>query len=197
MSVPDARLGDRLRRRHAAVIDVGSNSVRLVLYCIEGRALWTVFNEKVLAGLGRDLTRTGALSPPGVESALLALARFSALIAASRPDSLFAVATAAVREAADGPAFRRRVERETGLSLRVLSGEEEARYSALGVISGAPSSEGVVADLGGASLELVRLRKDAPEVGVSLPLGPFSLAQAARSETGAVRKEIHARLAPL
>jgi exopolyphosphatase/guanosine-5'-triphosphate,3'-diphosphate pyrophosphatase len=97
MSDRDARLS----RRHAAVIDVGSNSVRLVLYRIEGRALWTVFNEKVSAGLGRDLTRTGRLSPAGVNVALVALRRFAALIAANRPERLLAVATAAVRDADD------------------------------------------------------------------------------------------------
>src|SRR5271169_748574 len=142
------------RAMDAAVIDVGSNSVRLVLYRIEGRAVWTVFNEKILAGLGRDLAITGALSPDGVEAAMAALRRFAALIKASKPDRVFAAATAAVREATDGPAFCRQVRAETGLSLRVLSGEEEARYAAFGVLAGAPGSQGLVGDLGGASLEL-------------------------------------------
>src|SRR5471030_2703319 len=93
----------------AAVIDVGSNSVRLVLYRLEGRALWTVYNDKVLAGLGRDLAVTGRLSPDGVAAALTALKRFRALLDAGRPGRIFAAATAAVREAEDGEAFRRRV----------------------------------------------------------------------------------------
>ena len=159
----------------AAVIDVGSNSVRLVLYRLDGRAIWTVFNEKVLAGLGRDLSATGRLAPDGVASALLALSRFAALLEARKPAHVFIAATAAVREAADGPAFCRRVEAETGLRMRVLSGEEEARYAALGVLAGAPGSEGLVGDLGGASLELTRLTDGAPGAGVTLPLGPFSL----------------------
>src|SRR5260221_3181045 len=106
---------DRFRQSDAAVIDVGSNSVRLVFYRLEGRALWTVFNEKVLAGLGRDLASTGRLSPEGVVVALTALKRFRALLDASRPARIFVAATAAVREARDSYEFRRRVEGETGL----------------------------------------------------------------------------------
>src|SRR5476651_1500534 len=93
----------------AAVIDVGSNSVRLVLYRVEGRAVWTVFNEKILAGLGRDLAITGRLSAEGVDAALAALRRFAALVGAAEPARVFAVATAAARDAEDGPAFCRRV----------------------------------------------------------------------------------------
>jgi len=115
MSVPESRPS----HSDAAVIDVGSNSVRLVLYRLDGRAIWSVFNEKVLAGLGRDLARTGRLNAEAVEATIIALTRFRALIDASRPTQVFAAATAAVREAVDGPVFRERVERETGFHLQV------------------------------------------------------------------------------
>src|SRR6516165_12690261 len=123
---------DRPEGRQAAVIDLGSNSVRLVIYRVEGRAIWTIFNEKALAGLGRDLPFTGRLSAEGVEVALAVLHRFRALLNGWDPKDITAVATAAVRESADGPAFLRRVHAETGLEARVLSGAEEARYAALG-----------------------------------------------------------------
>src|SRR5580692_2103157 len=123
------------RPSDAAVIDVGSNSVRLVLYRVEGRSVWTVFNEKILAGLGRDLAVTGRLSPEGMEAAMAALRRFAALLAATKPDRIFAAATAAARDAEDGPEFCRQIGLETGIDLRVLSGKEEARYSALGVLA--------------------------------------------------------------
>ena len=161
--------------RDAAVIDIGSNSVRLVAYRLEGRAIWTVFNEKVLAGLGRDLPRTGKLSLDGMDTTLNALRRFKAVLEAGRPQAVFAAATAAVREAVDGPAFVRRIKAETGLTVRVLSGEAEARYSALGVLAGAPDADGVVGDLGGSSLELTRVADGQPGLGVTLPLGPFAL----------------------
>ena len=183
MSAPS----DRPSHADAAVIDVGSNSVRLVLYRLEGRALWTVFNEKVLAGLGRDLALTGRLSRDGVSTALTALKRFRALLDASRPSRIFVAATAAVREASDGDEFCRRVFLETGFSLRVLSGEEEARYGALGVIAGAPASRGLVGDLGGASLELVRLTVTGPTRGITLPLGPFAFGEPGRFDAGRVR----------
>ena len=189
--------GDRLGHGEAAVIDVGSNSVRLVMYRLEGRAIWTVFNEKVLAGLGRDLATTGRLSPDGIASALVALTRFRALIDASGPRRVFAVATAAVREAKDGAAFCRRVEAESGLGLRVLTGEEEARYGALGVLAGAPASRGLVGDLGGASLELTRLDGEGPADAVSLPLGPFAIPGAGRFDAPRVRAAVARHVAPI
>jgi exopolyphosphatase/guanosine-5'-triphosphate,3'-diphosphate pyrophosphatase len=161
--------------RDAAVVDIGSNSVRLVIYRVEGRAIWTVFNEKVLAGLGADLADTGQLSNDGVEQALIALKRFKAVLEAAKPTEVFVVATAAVREAMDGPAFVRRLKAEAGMRVRVLSGEEEARYAALGVLAGQADADGVVGDLGGSSLELTRVTKGAPATGVSLPLGAFAL----------------------
>ena len=185
---------NRLRAaRDAAVIDVGSNSVRLVLYRLEGRAIWTVYNEKVLAGLGRDLGSTGRLSTGGVDVALAALRRFRAVLDAAAPEAIFTAATAAVREASDGVDFVGRVQAETGLTLRVLSGQEEARYAALGVLAGSPHGEGVVGDLGGASLELVRLTAEGPVEGATLALGPFALAGVRPDK---VRDEIEARLAP-
>ncbi len=167
--------------RQAAVIDVGSNSVRLVIYRLEGRAIWTVYNEKVLAGLGRDLAKTGRLSKDGAKETLAALRRFRTVLDAMPSAQIFTAATAAVREADDGPDFLRQVERETGLKLRLLTGQEEARYSALGVLAGLPHAEGVVGDLGGASLELTRLDDAGARDAVSLPLGPFAIAGGASS----------------
>jgi exopolyphosphatase/guanosine-5'-triphosphate,3'-diphosphate pyrophosphatase len=181
--------------RDVAVIDVGSNSVRLVLYRLEGRAIWTTYNEKVLAGLGRDLGATGKLSVEGVEAALAALRRFRAVLDAVKPAEVFTAATAAVRDAKDGPDFIERVKAETGLSLRVLSGEEEARYAALGVLAGAPDCSGVVGDLGGASLELTRLETRGPGDAVTLGLGPFALGFAAGQDPRKLRGKIESTVA--
>ena len=109
--MPESFLATTMASADAAVIDIGSNSVRLVLYRLEGRAIWTVFNEKVLAGLGRDLPRTGRLSEEGVAMALPALRRFAAVIEGVRPQHVFVAATAAVREAGDGVTFCERVAR--------------------------------------------------------------------------------------
>lgn len=173
--MPEALLAGIAAAREVAAIDIGSNSVRLVLYRLEGRAIWTVFNEKVLAGLGRDLSATGKLSVEGAAQALTALKRFAAVIDGVKPAHTFVAATAAVREAADGPAFCDAVAAQTGLTIRVLTGEEEARYAALGVLAGIPSADGVAADLGGSSLELVRIQDGSVGRGITLPLGPFAL----------------------
>ncbi|MDB5446078.1 MAG: exopolyphosphatase [Phenylobacterium sp.] len=191
------RADSRPDGRQAAVIDLGSNSVRLVIYRVEGRAIWTVFNEKALAGLGRDLPVTGRLSSEGVEVALAALHRFRALLNGWSPQDVTAAATAAVRESADGQAFLRRVKGETGLDVRVLSGEEEARYAALGVLAGDPAAEGVVGDLGGSSLELVRLTGGEPQDGATLALGPFALGAPRTLDIERTRRAIDAELGPV
>ncbi|WP_395651049.1 Ppx/GppA family phosphatase [Brevundimonas sp.] len=183
--------------REAAVIDIGSNSVRMVLYRLEGRAIWTVFNEKVLAGLGRDLPAKGRLSPAGVAMALTTLRRFAAVLEGVKPAYTFVAATAAVREAIDGPDFCGQVAAQTGLQVRVLSGEEEAHYSALGVIAGDPSAAGVVADMGGSSLELIRIGEGALKAGVTLPLGPFSLADAEGFDVDRLRTRVGLILKPV
>lgn len=159
----------------AAVIDVGSNSVRLVVYRLDGRSMTPYLNEKVMAGLGRELARTGALAPDGVESALRALRRFSTLLEAQGVTQVFAVATAAVREAKDGVAFATRVKSEVGLDLRILTGDDEARLAALGVSAGAPDALGVVGDLGGSSLELVEVSPKGVGRGETFALGPLAL----------------------
>ena len=184
--------------RDVAVIDVGSNSVRLVLYRVDGRAIWTTYNEKVLAGLGRGLARSGRLSPEGVEQALAALRRFAAVTGARPELEVLTAATAAVRDAEDGPAFVARVREATGLSLRVLSGEEEARFSALGVAAGQADADGVVGDLGGSSLEFVRLAGREPGAGVTLPLGPLALGSGSKAafDEARLRREVARRLEP-
>jgi exopolyphosphatase/guanosine-5'-triphosphate,3'-diphosphate pyrophosphatase len=192
--MPEALLTAIGAPRDVAAIDIGSNSVRLVLYRLEGRAIWTVFNEKVLAGLGRDLATTGRLSVEGAAQALTALKRFAAVIEGVQPAHTFVAATAAVREAADGREFCDRIAAGTGLKIRVLSGEEEARYAALGVLAGIPMADGVAGDLGGSSLELVRLADGEVGRGVTLPLGPFALADAGGFDADRLRAAIAERL---
>lgn len=158
-----------------AVIDLGSNSVRLVVFDGPPRAPVPKFNEKVLCGLGRRLVETGRLDEDGMVLASDALRRFAALARLMQAQDIRVVATAAVRDAANGRAFVADVERRCGLSVRVLAGREEAELSALGVLSGIPDADGVMGDLGGASLELVALNKGAIGDSDTLPLGPFRL----------------------
>jgi exopolyphosphatase/guanosine-5'-triphosphate,3'-diphosphate pyrophosphatase len=179
----------------AAVLDVGSNSVRLVIYRVEGRAIWTLFNEKVLAGLGRDIGKGGGLSAAGVAAAMAALKRFRAVLDAVGPAATYAVATAAVRDARDGAEFVERVRIQTGFDLKILTGEEEARYAALGVASGMPAAHGVAGDLGGSSLELVHLDHGRPGSGVTLPLGPFALGLGKPFDAAAVHRQAERCLA--
>lgn len=195
---PRADNAPRPEARQAAVIDLGSNSVRLVIYRIDGRALWTVYNEKVVAGLGKDLSTSGRLNADGVEAAMAALRRFRVVLEGWSASEVTAAATAAVREAADGRAFLTRVKAETGLDVRVLTGEEEARYAALGVVCGDPSAQGVVGDLGGSSLELVRLNgSTGPADGATLPLGPLALGAPKPLDLDRMRRVVDDHLAPL
>jgi exopolyphosphatase/guanosine-5'-triphosphate,3'-diphosphate pyrophosphatase len=178
----------------AAVIDVGSNSVRLVIYRIDGRAMTPILNEKVMAGLGRDLPRTGALAPAGIEAALRALKRFATLIEAQGVARVFPVATAAVRDASDGRAFAERVQAEVGIPLRILTGHEEAHLSALGVRAGVAEANGIVGDLGGASLELIKIEPNAADQGETFSLGPFTLASEDGFDYARVQERVAAAL---
>jgi len=165
-----ARAAERI-----GVIDVGSNSVRLVVYEGGLRSPAVVFNEKEMCGLGACLPATGALDPEGRRRALVAIRRFVAVATALHVGALAAVATAAVRESSDGPDFCAEVEAVTGVRPKIASGGDEARFSALGVLYGEPGAEGVVVDLGGASLELCRIVDGRPGQGVTTPLGALTL----------------------
>lgn len=165
-------------RRSAApvgVIDIGSNSIRLVVYSGDERAPHPIFNEKVLCGLGRGLERTDRLNPEGVTMALANLSRFVGLARAMGVRQLRVVGTAAVRDAKDGAEFVAEVRRRTGLKVEVLDGEEEARLSGLGVVSGTPEANGLMGDLGGGSLELVVIKRGKVGQHVTLPFGPLRL----------------------
>lgn len=173
-----------------AVIDIGSNSIRLVVYSGLVRGALTLFNEKVLCGLGRGLAQTGRLNPDGVVLARQNLVRFTRLAAAMGVGRIDLLATAAVREAEDGPAFAAEVEQLTGLPVAVLSGEEEGRLSALGVVAGLPGASGVMGDLGGGSLELVELTDGGVGRSSTLPLGPFNLMARHGADTAAMVRTV-------
>lgn len=166
----------------------------MVLFRLDGEAVWTVFNEKVAAGLGRGLAKTGRLNPVGVDLAHEALARFRALIDAVHPERVIVAATAAVRQAEDGPDFVKAVAARTGLKVRVLSGVEEARISATGVFAGVPGAEGLVGDLGGLSLELVPVGADGPQPGESYELGPFAVGAEGAAPDQTLRSLVRDRL---
>ncbi len=174
-----------------AVIDIGSNTVRLVIYGGPPRAPISLFNEKTTARLGRDLSAEGGEMPDkAIDQALRALARFVLVIADYGVKQVQTVATAAVRDATNGEAFLHDVA-ALGLSPRLLSGEEEARASADGVISAFPGARGVVADLGGGSIELIAVEGGTSHHGVSLPLGTLRLPALREKGSDRFRKAVH------
>ncbi|MBC2653299.1 Ppx/GppA phosphatase family protein [Novosphingobium aerophilum] len=176
-----------------AIIDIGSNTVRLVIYGGPPRAPVVLHNEKVTARLGKAVAERGVLSDKAQQAALAALSRYRLLLDLRGVPQVDVVATAAVRDAANGRAFLAAVT-DLGFAPRLLSGEEEAETSAMGVIGAFPGAQGVVADLGGGSLELVDVIDQASSHGVSMPLGTLRL-PALRSEgLQAFRRHIAASL---
>ena len=157
-----------------AIIDIGSNSVRLVVYSGATRAPSVIFNEKVMAGLGRDMAETGALGEEAQERALSALRRFAVLVRQMGVVKTRTVATAAVRDASNGAAFLDAIS-ALGLAPELLPGKEEARLAGLGVISAIPRADGIVGDLGGGSLELAEVSGGKVRRGATLPLGVLRL----------------------
>jgi exopolyphosphatase/guanosine-5'-triphosphate,3'-diphosphate pyrophosphatase len=171
---PSARALSRV-----GVVDVGSNSVRMVVFDGAARSPAYFYNEKIMAGLGLGLADTGLLNPRGKERALSALRRFALLAEGMDIAPLTVVATAAVREAQDGPEFQALVLAETGLKMTVIDGDEEARLSAQGVLLGWPDAKGIVCDMGGNSMELARISDGKVGKRATSQLGPFRLQQVA------------------
>jgi len=175
-----------------AIVDIGSNSVRLVAYEGLTRAPTPIFNEKALCGLGKGVATTGALAEDGMAQALEALRRFRKLCEFMRIEDVRPVATAAARDASNGPQFLAAAEQAIGRPVELISGVREARLSALGVISTLHNADGVVGDLGGGSLELIDVKNGDGEAevgeGVSLKLGSLALMDASgRSPKAALR----------
>lgn len=158
-----------------AVVDIGSNSVRLVAYEGLSRTPTPIFNDKAMAGLGRGVATTGKLNEQGVERALEALKRFRVLCDAMDISDVHVVATAAARDASNGAAFLKAARKAIGARIELLSGEREAELASLGVICGFQNPDGVVGDMGGGSLEVNRVKNGRVGRGVSLPLGGLAL----------------------
>lgn len=162
------------------VVDIGSNTVRLVVYDVPDRMPVPMFNEKAECRLVEGLSETGKLSEKGTAKAMASLGRFIQLAEAMRVDALDLIATAAVREASDGPDFVRMIERTfKNITVTVLSGAEEAELSSLGLLVGVPRATGVLGDLGGGSLDLVTLKNGKGLHYGTLPLGHVRLRELA------------------
>ncbi|MFN3869227.1 MAG: Ppx/GppA family phosphatase [Hyphomicrobiaceae bacterium] len=164
-----------------AVVDIGSNSVRLVVYEGTVRAPTPIFNEKVLCGLGRTVASTNRLEQDAVDRALLALRRFHAIARGMRVKNVWAIATAAVREAQNGSLFIAGAERALGCRIEVLSGEKEAILAASGIIMGFVEPDGIAGDLGGGSLELIDIAHGQLNHATTLPLGGLRLIDTTKS----------------
>lgn len=170
--------------KRVGVLDVGSNSVRLVVFDGAARSPAYFYNEKILCGLGAHLSTTGRLNPTGRTRALAAIKRFRLLAEGMNLPPLTAVATAAVREAEDGPEFCAEVEAATGIKLFVIDGEEEARLSAQGVLLGWPGANGLMCDIGGTSMELAEVAGGEVGKRISSGLGPLKLADVKGGKKG-------------
>lgn len=177
-----------------AIIDIGSNSVRLVVYDGPRRIPFILFNEKVMAGLGAELGKTGRIGADAMERSLRALARFRSLCADMEVEEIRCVATAAVREADNRADFLARVT-DLGLTIRILSGEDEGRLSAAGLLSGMPDADGIMGDLGGGSLELVRVSDGRALQAISMPLGVLRIAEIRSHGKAALGKKLATILA--
>lgn len=177
------------RSRHGpvAIVDIGSNSVRLVIYKSFSRTPAVVHNEKAICAIGRNMVTTGELHDEGIVLALEALGRFRMLADAHQAELRDAVATAAARDASNGQAFVRKAEAVWGGPIRILSGEEEARLAAEGVVAGIPAADGLVADLGGGSLDMVTVKAGKTGAATTLPFGPLRLMDVAGGDADKAR----------
>jgi exopolyphosphatase/guanosine-5'-triphosphate,3'-diphosphate pyrophosphatase len=178
-----------------AVIDIGSHSVRLVVYEGAVRSPAPLFNEKVPCGLGRNLVSTGQLSEQGVVRAIKALGRFKGILRNLRVKNVRAIATAAVREAENGATFIAAAEATLGFSIQVLSGEREAELAAYGIEMGFLAPDGIAGDLGGGSLELIDISGGKRRAAITLPLGGLRLLDQANKQVDRALEIIDGQLA--
>ncbi|OHV65505.1 exopolyphosphatase [Mesorhizobium sp. LCM 4577] len=192
IAVSQGRLQDR---RPLSIIDIGSNSIRLVVYEGLARSPTLLFNEKMLAGLGRGIVSTGKLDPEAVTRSMEEFRRFRALSDQAGAEHIYVLATAAAREAGNGPDFIHRAEDVLKTEIRVLTGRQEAYYSALGVISGFHPANGIAGDLGGGSLELIDINREAIGDGITLPLGGLRLQDMAKNSLAQAQKIARQELA--
>lgn len=190
-NLPEAPVRDR-----CGIVDLGSNSVRLVVFEGRGRNPQSIFNEKAVLGLGRGLQTTGMLNEQAVEQALTVMMRYHAIACAMGADPLEVLATAAVRDASNGAAFIEALKsRMPGVPITILSGEGEAAMSADGVLLGFPAADGILGDVGGGSLELVELAAGQARRSVSLGLGTIRLCDRAEGDMARARAITEAELA--
>ena len=193
-TVFDAREVDAAPGR-VGVVDIGSNTVRLVVYDAPTRVPIPIFNEKAQCALGAGIGETGLLNPKGVTLALKTMHRFTRLAKAMGVERLELVATAAVRDAHDGAAFADAVEAACGLPVHILSGAEEARLAAVGLLHGVPAADGVLGDLGGGSLDLVSLDHGKVSNFATMPLGHLRVAEESGGDGARARAILEGELA--
>ncbi len=180
----------------AAVVDLGSNSVRLVVFEGRGRNPVAIFNEKAVLRLGRGLETTGRLNDEGVTQALQVMRRYAAIARAMGAAPFEVLATAAVRDARNGPEFVGLLKgRMPGVPIRILSGTEEAEFAAAGMLCGIPDADGILADIGGGSMEMVRIASGARRQSQTLPLGVIRLSERAQNDPVRARTIAEADLA--
>src|SRR5579863_5285569 len=170
-----------------AIVDIGSNSVRLVIYEGQTRVAATLHNEKSICAIGRDMVTTGRLHAEGCAAALEALSRFRMMADGLKVEHRDAVATAAARDASNGAEFIRRAESAWGRPIRILAGEDEARIAAEGVVAGIPDADGLVADLGGGSLDMVPVKNGHTGAAFTLPFGPLRLMDQSKGDPDKAR----------
>jgi len=183
-SVRDGRIG---------IIDIGSNSIRLVVYDQLKRSPVPIYNEKAMCALGKGLASSGVLNPEGVEMAKETLRRLLAMGRNMEITSLYVVATAAIRDAKDGPDFAKYLEETYDIEIDTISGDKEAKLGAHGVCSGIHKPEGITGDLGGGSLELVWIEKGQLKHQTSLLLGSLRMIDESKGDRGKLRKLINKR----
>lgn len=182
--------GDVPHEGRIGVIDIGSNSIRLVIYDALKRTPLPLFNEKILCGLGKNLASTGKLNPQGVELARACMRRFLALVRIMDVVELQILATAAVRDAEDGAQFVEQLEQEHRINIHVISGKKEAKLAAMGIFSSIHNPQGLAADMGGGSIELISLDSGMTREQTTLPIGPLRVMDLARGEKEKMRKII-------
>jgi exopolyphosphatase/guanosine-5'-triphosphate,3'-diphosphate pyrophosphatase len=188
----------KIKTLDIAIIDIGSNSVRMVVYRVAGRAHDVILEKKATCGLARCMSeKKPKLDRKGMALTLKTLRKFGGILRKQKIGKVLAIGTAAMRMVAHtraGKKFHRKAEGALGHKIKIISGRMEARLTARGVMSALPKASGICGDLGGGSLELASIARGRVNHTATLALGSLTLVHESGHNPLKAEKLMHARL---
>ncbi|MGI6075172.1 MAG: hypothetical protein ACOYD9_02220 [Pyramidobacter sp.] len=157
------------------VIDIGSNTIRLVIYKVKDKSITPMLNKKFSVGLASYINGDKRLKPRGIDKVIEALTDFREILTNVKVNEIFPFATASLRNISNSDEVVGEIKERTGFGVRILSGDEEATFDYFGAVHSVSSDDGMVVDVGGGSTEVVFFENNRTFFSMSYPYGSLNL----------------------